>query len=636
VTEVIHDHSRLASEDLYLWNEGRHRRAYGMLGSRLGEVDGQHGAWFTVWAPSVSDAHVIGDFNGWDGWAHPLAARGSSGVWEAFVPGVERGQRYKYRLTTPGGATLDKADPFAVACEVPPATASVVWDLSYDWGDAGWMAERAERQRRDDPISIYELHIGSWRRHPDGWSLSYRELAAPLIAHVHQCGFTHVELMPVMEHPFYGSWGYQTSSYFAPSRRLGDPQDLMWLIDQLHQADIGVILDWVPSHFPTDSFGLAEFDGTHLYEHADPRLGFHPDWKSAIFNYGRLEVRSFLQSSANFWLDAYHADGLRVDAVASMLYRDYSRSAGEWIPNEYGGRENIEAITFLRELNDGIHEAWPAVRTYAEESTAWPMVSRPTTVGGLGFDFKWDMGWMHDTLSYLARDPIHRRHHHHEITFRGLYAGNEDFVLPLSHDEVVHGKGSLLAKMPGDPWQQRANLRLLLALQWTTPGKKLLFMGAELAQTGEWSHDGQLDWWRLEDADHRGVLRLVADLNRWYRQSPALHAGDCHPDGLRWLVSDDAANSVYAWTRVDPSGAAPPLIVAVNATPVPRLNYRLGAPVPEVGWQEAINTDAPEYGGSGVVNGGRLEAVPLATQGFWWSVVVDLPPLGVLVLVPAG
>jgi 1,4-alpha-glucan branching enzyme len=598
------------------------------------ELDGQRGGWFSVWAPSAAEVQVIGDFNGWETGTY-LAPRESSGVWEAFVPGVEPGHRYKYRLVArDSGAVLDKADPYAVCTEMPPATASVVWDLTYEWGDQRWMAERAEGQRKTDPVSIYELHLGSWRRRPDGYSLGYRELAEPLIAHMRECGFTHVELLPVMEHPFYGSWGYQVSSYFAPSRRLGDPQDLMALVDQLHQAGIGVILDWVPSHFPTDAFGLAEFDGTHLYEHADPRLGYHPDWGSAIFNYGRHEVRSFLQSSAHFWLDVYHADGLRVDAVASMLYRDYSRQAGEWIPNEYGGRENVEAITFLRDLNDGVHTDWPGVRTYAEESTAWPMVSRPTTVGGLGFDYKWDMGWMHDTLRYLSRDPVHRRFHHDEITFRGLYAGNEDFVLPLSHDEVVHGKGSLLGKMPGDDWQQRANLRLLLALQWTTPGKKLLFMGAELAQTGEWSHDGQLDWWQLEEPAHRGVMELVADLNRLYASSPALHAGDCHPDGLRWLVAEDAANSTYAWVRFDPAGSAPPLVVALNATPVPREHYRVGAPVDGVRWREVLNTDAQRYGGSGRVRESDYEASPLAAHGYWSSLALDLPPLGAVVLAP--
>jgi 1,4-alpha-glucan branching enzyme len=631
-----HDLTLLTDEDRYLFNEGTHRALWRCLGGRPDVVEGEAGGWFAVWAPNASFVSVVGDWNGWDGGADPLASRGDAGIWEAFVPGAVPGHTYKYRITNrQSGEVLLKADPLASCSENPPATGSVLWQAEHTWGDDDWMASRAERQQGDAPISTYEMHMGSWLRNADGWALGYRDIAGPLIEHLHRCGFTHVELLPVMEHPFHGSWGYQVTGFFCPTRRYGDPEDLMWLIDQLHQAGIAVILDWVPSHFPTDAHGLARFDGSHLYEHADPRLGFHPDWGSLIFNYGRHEVRSFLLSSAHCWLERFHADGLRVDAVASMLYLDYSRKAGEWIPNQYGGRENLDAIRFLRELNIGTFGLVPGTTTIAEESTAWPMVSRPTDIGGLGFGFKWDMGWMHDTLQYLQRDPIHRRYHHGELTFRSVYATSESYVLPLSHDEVVHGKGSLLSKMPGDEWQQRANLRLLLGYEWTTPGKKLLFMGGELGQRGEWAHDGQLDWWLLDRPEHVGILQLVSDLNELYRGQRAMHVGDCHAEGFRWLEGGDADASVFAFLRLDPSGQGPPLVVAVNATPTVHRQYRLGVPCDHP-WQVLLDTDDPAYGGSGAVGRELLQPYPVATHGQWSSVLAALPPLGVLVLGPAA
>jgi len=627
----------LGEDDLYLFNEGSHVRLYERLGAHSGVLGDLEGTYFAVWAPSAERVSVVGEFNKWHGGRHRLRPRGASGIWEGFVPDVGPGTLYKFRIVPHDGArALEKADPYAFACELPPKTASLVWDLDYEWGDGAWMASRGERNALDAPVSVYELHVGSWRRvaGEGNRSLSYRELALELAEYVRDLGFTHVELLPVMEHPFFGSWGYQTTSYFAPSGRYGTPQDLMFLVDTLHQAGIGVVLDWVPSHFPADEYALASFDGTHLYEHGDPREGRHPDWDSLIFNYGRHEVRSFLLSSALFWLDRYHVDGLRVDAVASMLYRDYSRVEGEWIPNEYGGRENLEAIDFLRRLNQEVYGAFPDVQTYAEESTAWPMVSRPTYLGGLGFGLKWDMGWMHDTLEYLRRDPIHRRFHHNELTFRAIYASNENFLLPLSHDEVVHGKGSLLGRMPGDRWQQLANLRLLFAYQFAQPGKKLVFMGGELAQPGEWSHDGSLDWHLLDDEAHAGVHRLLADLARLYADEPALHELDCDPGGFEWIDANDAATSVVSFLR---RGSSPVDVVAVvcNFTPIVRRNYRLG--VPEGGvWAELMNTDATSYGGSGQGNLGGAEAVPVTFHGRPWSLVVTLPPLAALFLRPAS
>jgi 1,4-alpha-glucan branching enzyme len=620
----------LGSDDLHLFNQGRHFALYEKLGAQLAAG----GAHFTVWAPDAEAVSVVGTFNGWDPRRTPLAPRGRSGLWSGFAPDVVAGALYKYHIVTRGGRLrADKGDPFGFYFEEAPRTASIVWHLDYNWHDAAWMAERRERQGLASPLSIYEVHLGSWMRVPEegNRALGYRELAPKLAAHVRSLGFTHVELLPVMEHPFYGSWGYQTTGYFAPTSRYGIPQDFMFLVDYLHQNGIGVILDWVPSHFPSDAHALANFDGTHLYEHADPRRGFHPDWNSLIFNYGRDEVRSFLISNALFWLDKYHADGLRVDAVASMLYLDYSRRPGEWLPNEFGGRENLEAIHFLRELNQAVYARFPDVQTFAEESTAWPGVSRPTYTGGLGFGYKWDMGWMHDTLAYFARDPVHRKHHHNELTFRNMYAFSENFVLPLSHDEVVHGKGSLLAKMAGDTWQKFANLRLLLAYQYAQPGKKLLFMGAELAGWREWNHDARLEWHLAEQAPHQGVGRLIGDLNRLYRRERALHAQDADPAGFQWLEAGDAENGVIAFLRRAPGGR--PVVVAGNFTPVVRRNYRLG--VPQQGrWQELLNSDAARYGGSDVGNLGETETHPAPAHGHAQSLTLTLPPLALLFFAP--
>ena len=628
-----HDASRLTDEDLYLFNEGSHFRLWEKLGAHPGALpDGTEGTHFAVWAPNAEAVAVVGDWNGWDRERHPLAPRGSSGIWEGFLPGVGEGAVYKYFIRARGGHVGEKADPFGRRHEVPPRTASVVAKGEHAWRDAEWMATRGESNALGAPITIYEVHLGSWRRVPEEGdrSLTYRE-AAPLLAqHCLELGFTHVELMPVMEHPFYGSWGYQTTGYFAPTSRYGGPEDLKYLVDVLHQHGVGVLLDWVPSHFPTDAHGLYRFDGTHLFEHADPRRGFHPDWGSAIFNYGRHEVRSFLISNALFWLEEFHVDGLRVDAVASMLYLDYSRKAGEWIPNEFGGREDLEAIGFLRRLNEEVYRAFPDVQTFAEESTAWPMVSRPTSVGGLGFGMKWDMGWMHDTLKYMAREPIHRRFHHHELTFRLIYAWNENFVLPLSHDEVVHGKGSLLGRLPGDAWQRFANLRLLYGLMYGQPGKKLLFMGAELAQGDEWSHERSLDWHLLDFPFQRGVWRWVRDLNRLVADEPALHAGDFDPRGFEWVDASDADQSVLSWLRRAP-GTDRWVLVVVNATPVPRYHYRVG--VPQGGWwAEVLNGDATEYAGSGHGNLGGVEAAAQPWHGRPYSVELTLPPLAVVFL----
>jgi 1,4-alpha-glucan branching enzyme len=597
-------------------------------------LDDAAGTAFAVWAPNAERVAVMGDFNDWSKEAAPLSLSADSGVWEGFLPGVEAGAAYKYYVVSRHeGYAADKTDPFAFRAEVAPRTASIVWDLAYEWGDAGWMEGRAAHNALTAPLSVYEVHLGSWRRVPEAdRRLSYRE-AAPLLAdYVRQMGFTHVELLPIMEHPFYGSWGYQTTGYFAPTSRYGTPQDLMHLIDVLHQNGIGVILDWVPSHFPSDEHGLGYFDGTHLFEHEDPRRGFHPDWQSFIFNYGRNEVRSFLLSNAFYWLDRYHADGLRVDAVASMLYLDYSRGPGEWIPNQHGGRENLDAIAFLRRLNEEVYAAFPDVQMVAEESTAWPMVSRPIYVGGLGFGLKWDMGWMHDTLSYMAADPVHRRWAHRNLTFRPLYAFSENFLLPLSHDEVVHGKGSLLGKMPGDEWQKFANLRLLLAYQTAQPGKKLLFMGGEFGQWREWSHDRSLDWHLLELAPHRGVQQWMKDLNRIYREERAMHERDTDPAGFEWIDANDAEHSVASFLRRgnDPSD----LVLAVfNFTPVPRHNYRVGVPAGGF-WKEVLNGDAREFGGSGQGNLGGVEAAPIRSHGRSHSLNLTLPPLAALFLRP--
>ena len=625
--------AELGEADIHFFREGTHARLYRYLGCRLHAQDAR----FTVWAPNAAAVSVIGDFNGWRDDAHVAKARwDGSGLWEVDVPGVQTGQRYKFVIHSQAGERLEKADPFARYAELPPTTASIVWDASdYVWNDANWLNQRAARNALDAPMSVYEVHLGSWRRHADGTMMGYRDIAVPLAAYVTGMGFTHVELMPITEHPFYGSWGYQTTGYFATSSRYGTPQDFKFLVDTLHQAGLAVILDWVPSHFPTDAFALARFDGTHLYEHADERQGFHPEWNSAIFNYGRSEVRAFLLSSAMFWLDEFHIDALRVDAVASMLYLDYGRKAGEWVPNVHGGRENLEAVSFLQLLNTAAYRDHPGVQVIAEESTAWPMVSRPTEMGGLGFGMKWNMGWMHDTLKYLQEDPVNRRHHHGQITFSLIYAFNENFMLPLSHDEVVYGKGSLIGKMPGDDWQKFANLRLLFGYMWTHPGKKLLFMGGEFGQRSEWTHEGSLDWATL-DGDppnnrHRGVQRWVEDLNRFYREHPALHQLDFDQAGFEWLQAQDAENSVLVFLRRARNGRA--VLVVVNFTPVPRSNYLVGVPMAGR-WRECLNSDAQLYGGSGVGNGGGTETVPVAAHGQFQALNLQLPPLGLLVLEP--
>jgi len=629
---VRYDVSLLTEDDLFLFNEGSHFNLYDKLGSHLITVDGVEGAYFAVWAPDAERIAVTGDFNGWNKGSHLLGSRGQSGIWEGFIPGLGKGALYKYHVYSRlHGYRADKADPFGFHHETPSKTGSVVWDLDYTWGDSEWMSKRGPRNRLDAPMAIYEVHPGSWMRVPEdgGRWLSYRELAPRLAEYVTKLGFTHVEFMPVMEHPFFGSWGYQITGFFAPTSRYGTPQDLMFLIDTLHRAGIGVILDWVPSHFPSDEHGLAYFDGTHLYEHADPRQGYHPDWGSYIFNYGRKEISSFLTSNALFWLEKYHIDGLRVDAVASMLYLDYSRKEGEWIPNVFGGRENLDAIAFLRRCNEEVYRRHPDVQMMAEESTAWPMVSRPTYVGGLGFGLKWDMGWMHDTLEYMHLEPIHRAYHHNQITFRQLYAFHENFVLPLSHDEVVHGKGSLLGRMSGDDWQKFANLRLLLAYMWAQPGKKLLFMGGEIAQWREWHHEESLDWHLLQYAPHEGVRRLVADLNRMYRSEPALFEHDCDPHGFEWVDCADWQGSVLSFLRKGGGGDA--VLVACNFTPVPRIGYRLGVPFGGT-WRELLNSDAESYGGGGMGNFGGVAAEDIPTHGRPFSLNLTLPPLGAVFL----
>ncbi|MGF1467016.1 MAG: 1,4-alpha-glucan branching protein GlgB [Sandaracinaceae bacterium] len=619
--------SKLSDQDIYLFNEGTHLRLWERLGARIHRVGDQEGTAFALWAPNADAVSVVGDFNGWDPGAHPLEPRAQSGIWERFLPGVGKGTLYKYHVRAKNGHVQLKADPYGLLHEPPPKSASVVWDLDYRWGDEAWMAKRRSANELQAPISVYEVHLGSWRVVPEEGdrSLTYREMAPLLVEHVKRLGFTHVELMPVMEHPFGGSWGYQITGYYAPTARHGTPQDFMFLVDSLHQAGIGLILDWVPAHFPTDGHGLGLFDGTCLYEHQDPRKGFHPDWHSHIFNYGRHEVRSFLLSNALYWLHVFHADGLRVDGVASMLYLDYSRPQGEWLPNAYGGRENDEAISFLRHLNEAVYESVPDIQMSAEESTAWPMVSRPTTVGGLGFGLKWDMGWMHDTLRYMERDPIHRQYHHSEITFRSLYAFTENFILPLSHDEVVHGKGSLLNKMPGDRWQKFANLRLLYGYMYSQPGKKLLFMGSEIGQWREWSHEASLDWHLLEEAPHAGIHRLLEDLNRLYRGEPALHRYDTEPEGFVWVDGSDVAQSVLSYLRVG-SEDDRPILVVLNFTPVVRYEYRVGVPIPGP-WEEVLNTDAGDYNGSGVGNLGQVEAEKEPYHGQPCSAMLTLPPL---------
>ena len=621
----------LSEHDIYLFREGTHATLYERLGCHFLSGDDKDGAHVAVWAPNARAISVIGEWNGWKAGADVLRPRWDhSGIWEADVAALRHGQTYKYAITTSDGARQDRADPVAFAAEVAPASASRAWRLDHAWNDAEWMASRARANAMNAPHSVYEVHLGSWRR-ASGALPTYREIAVPLAQYAMKMGFTHVELMPITEHPFYGSWGYQTTGYFAPTSRYGTPQDCMHLIDVLHQHGIGVILDWVPSHFPDDPHGLAKFDGTHLYEHADPRLGFHPEWKSAIFNYGRHEVRAFLLSSAHFWLEKYHLDGLRVDAVASMLYLDYGRKDGEWIPNAHGGKENLEAIEFLKHLNITVGRDFPDARTIAEESTSWPMVSRPVFAGGLGFAMKWNMGWMHDTLDYFQHDPIHRRYHHDALTFSLWYAFTENFVLPLSHDEVVYGKKALLSKMPGDAWQQFANLRLLLGYMWTHPGKKLLFMGGEFGQWREWDHERQLDWELTDFPEHAGLQRFVADLNRTYRERRSLHELDFSGEGFQWIDSHDSDNGVLTFLRI--ASDASPVLAACNFTPVVRERYRVGVPLPGA-WREILNSDASCYGGSGVGNLGRVDSQKVAWHGRDSSVLITLPPLGIVLLEP--
>ena len=626
-------HTGLTDFDLHLLIEGTHYRSWEKLGAHPGEKDGEPGTWFAVWAPNAAQVALIADFNDWNRTAHPLELRGVSGIWEGFVPGVGQGARYKYAIRSQNaGYTAEKTDPFGFACEIRPATASVVWDISdYPWQDGEWMASRGQRNRLDAPLTVYEVHLGSWMRVPgegDRW-LSYRELAPKLAAYVQEMGFTHVELLPVCEHPLDASWGYQTVGYYAPTSRFGTPQDFMHLIDTLHRNGIGVILDWVPAHFPRDAHGLGYFDGTHLYEHADPRQGEQQDWGTFTFNYGRQEVSNFLLSNALFWLETYHVDGLRVDAVASMLYLDYSRKGGEWVPNRFGGRENLEAIDFLKRFNELIYREHPDTLTIAEESTAWPMVSRPTYLGGLGFGCKWNMGWMHDTLGYMQQDPFFRRYHHQNITFSLVYAFQENFLLPLSHDEMVHGKGSMLGKMPGDDWQKFANLRLLYGYMYTHPGKKLLFMGSEFGQWAEWNHDRSLDWHLLDTPAHQGLQRWVRDLNTVLRGEPALHAIDFEPEGFAWIDCHDHHQSVLAYLRRS-GNEEEELVCVANFTPVPRYNYRIGVSGSGI-WDEILNSDAPLYGGSGMGNCGQARATPVAAHGRYHSLNLTLPPLAIIV-----
>ncbi len=634
MTNVIYGVSLMTEFDVYLFKQGNHFHLHEKLGSHLMAVDGVEGTLFALWAPNAREVSVVGDFNGWIPGTHYLGARGDdSGIWEGFIPGVGRGSLYKYHIVSKENEyKVDKGDPFAFNWEISPKTASVVWDLEYHWNDSDWLRDRHKVNSLGAPFSIYEVHLGSWRRMPEENKrpLTYRELAQSLPGYVRDMGYTHVELLPVMEHPFYGSWGYQTLGYFAPTSRYGTPQDFMALVDALHQHGIGVILDWVPSHFPNDEHGLVYFDGTHLFEHADPRKGYHPEWNSCIFNHGRYEVQSFLISSALFWLEQFHADGLRVDAVASMLYLDYAREEGEWIPNPYGGKENIDAIHFLRRMNEALYEKQPSVQIIAEESTAWPMVTRPTHVGGLGFGMKWNMGWMHDTLDYFSKDPIHRKYHHNQLTFSIWYAFSENFVLALSHDEVVHGKGSLIRKMAGDDWQKFANLRLLFGYMITHPGKKLSFMGSELAQWSEWYHEESLEWHLLEMPFHQGMQRWVRELNHLYRSEPALYELDFSGEGFSWIDCGNWEESVVSYIRKARSNSD--VILAVcNLTPVPRHNYRVG--VPSGGfWKELMNSDAKEYGGSGQGNFGGAEADSIRFHGRDHSLALTLPPLGVVVL----
>lgn len=625
--------SRFTDFDIHLFKQGKHYKLYEKLGSHVMEVNGVTGTYFAVWAPNATYISVVGNFNGWNHSNHSLAARwDSSGIWEGWIPNVGVGEVYKYYIVSQNGQHLEKADPFALWCEVAPRTASIVWDTWYEWQDADWMKVRKEKNKLNAPISVYEVHLGSWQRDPSDPErhLTYKEIAESLVPYVKEMGFTHVELMPIMEHPYAPSWGYQITGYFSCSSRMGTPQELMFLIDKLHQAGIGVYMDWVPSHFPGDAHGLFRFDGTSLYEHEDPRKGYHPDWKSYIFNYGRNEVRSFLISNAIFWLDRYHTDGLRVDAVASMLYLDYSRKHGEWIPNEFGGRENLEAISLLREMNVAAYTEFPDIQTIAEESTAFPGVSRPVFVGGLGFGMKWMMGWMNDTLKYFEKDPAFRKWHQDQLTFSLVYAFSENFMLPFSHDEVVYGKKSLLNKMPGDEWQKGANLRLMFAYMFTHPGTKLVFMGGEFGQTSEWNFQQSLDWHLLDHAPHKGIKECVKTLNQLYKDEPALYDFSFSHEGFEWIDTQDRENSVLVYAR-KASDPAQNLIIALNLTPVPRKSYRVGVSS-DGSWKEVFNSDAAEFGGSGVINYDPVEAENHQWHGKANSVILDLPPMGAVVL----
>ncbi len=622
--------AQISDYDLYLFGEGKHRHAYNVLGAHTKEVDGVKGVLFVTWAPNAERVSIIGHFNNWDGRCHPMRSRGGCGVWELFIPGLNEGDLYKFELRNREYGTIHvKSDPYAQQFELRPSTASIVCSTSdFTWGDNGWLSRRREADWLHTPMSIYEVHLGSWQRDDNGDFLSYRELAHRLVPYVKELGFTHIELLPVSEHPLDASWGYQIIGNYAPTSRFGTPDDFRYFVDYCHRHDLGVFVDWVPGHFPKDAHGLARFDGSALYEHEDPRRGEHRDWGTLIFNYGRNEVKNYLLSSAVYWLEEFHIDGLRVDAVASMLYLDYSRKEGEWIPNQYGGRENLEAIDFLRELNTVTHELFPGSLIMAEESTAWPMVSRPTWVGGLGFSMKWNMGWMNDTLAYMAHSPIHRQYHHDMLTFSQLYAYTENFILPFSHDEVVHGKSSLLNKMPGDEWQRFANLRLVLTYMFTHPGKKLLFMGCEFGQGQEWNHATALDWWVLQYPFHQGVKQLVGDLNRVYREEPSLHRFDFEQRGFHWIDCHDAPQSILSYFRTDEVGE--PIIVVLNFTPVPRTNYRVG--VPRGGaYRELLNSDSQFYGGSNVGNG-VVHGDDIAWMNQPHSLSLTIPPLGALIL----
>ncbi|MGY2262518.1 1,4-alpha-glucan branching protein GlgB [Pseudomonas sp. SDO55104_S430] len=640
ITEDPYSFGELLGEmDLYLFAEGNHRDLSSALGAQLKTVDGVDGVRFAVWAPNARRVSVVGDFNNWDGRRHPMRVRYPTGVWELFIPRLQAGEAYKYEILGKEGILPLKADPMALATSMPPDTASkVASPLKIDWQDQDWMQARVERQRHNAPLSIYELHAGSWQCELDDLGevsrqYTWPELAERLIPYVKELGFTHIELMPIMEHPFGGSWGYQLLSQFATSARYGSGDEFAAFVNACHQAEIGVILDWVPAHFPTDTHGMANFDGTALYEYGNPQEGFHQDWDTLIYNLGRTEVHGYMLASALHWLKHFHVDGLRVDAVASMLYRDYSRKAGEWVPNRHGGRENLEAIDFLRHLNDVVALEAPGALVIAEESTAWPGVSQSTQQGGLGFAYKWNMGWMHDSLHYIQQDPVYRAHHHNELSFGLVYAWSERFILPISHDEVVHGKHSLIDKMPGDRWQKFANLRAYLSFMWTHPGKKLLFMGCEFGQWREWNHDQQLDWYLLQYSEHKGVQKLVSDLNRLYRDIPALHEQDDVPQGFQWLIGDDAINSVYAWLRWSREGK--PVLVVANFTPVPREAYRVG--VPFAGrWKELLNSDSAIYAGSDYGNSGGADAEETPSHGQALSLVLNLPPLAVLILSPEG